>query len=107
MRIFHRAWLRNQESQALAGFNLFRFPPVPTCTYADGIKLCYWTMSAYVVVRFEQADKSLLLKVCRSRREDVSSFVRRSVLSELARLCYLSAEQAQALGIEAERRIKR
>ncbi len=63
--------------------------------------------TAPVVVRFDEADKSLLLKVCKNRREDISSFVRRSVLAELARLSYVSPEQAQALGVEVDKRSKR
>ena len=42
----------------------------------------------------------VLSRVCRSRGEDVSDFVRRAVLRELARLSFLSAEQKKALGVQ-------
>jgi len=45
-------------------------------------------------------DIELLKKVCKARGEDLSDFVRRSVRKELARLCYLSAEEKKALGME-------
>lgn len=35
--------------------------------------------------RIEQADKNLLVKVCNSRREDVSDFVGRTVIAEVAK----------------------
>lgn len=41
----------------------------------------------------------LVVKVSRNRGEDVSSFLRRLLLQELARLSYLSEEQKKALGI--------
>ena len=52
-----------------------------------------------VCVRFGDSDRILLVKVCRSRREDLSSFVRRAVLAELARLNYLPDSQKKALGV--------
>jgi len=53
----------------------------------------------WVTVRFEPSDKTLLVKVCKSRREDVSHFVRRSVMAELARLNYLPDSEKKALGV--------
>jgi len=53
-----------------------------------------------IAARFSQEDAFLLSKVCNSRREDVSDFVRRSVRKELGRLSYLSTEDKKALGIK-------
>jgi hypothetical protein len=44
-------------------------------------------------------DKKLLAKVCRERREDLSDFVRRSVMRELGRLGYLGVSERKALGV--------
>lgn len=43
-----------------------------------------------------------LRKVCRARGENISTFSRRAVLKELARLGYLSFEDCKALGLEGE-----
>lgn len=42
---------------------------------------------------------TLLRKICKDRGEDVSDFIRRSVLKELAALSFLPAEQKKALGV--------
>ena len=54
---------------------------------------------ALVGIKFDANDKRLLVKVCRQRGEDVSNFVRRSVLNSLAELGYLDPERAKALGL--------
>lgn len=41
----------------------------------------------------------LLKKVCDYRNEDLSDFIRRAVLKELASLSYLPEEQKKALGM--------
>ncbi|RLI19926.1 hypothetical protein DRO54_07380 [Candidatus Bathyarchaeota archaeon] len=41
----------------------------------------------------------LLKKVCEARGEDVSDFIRRAVLKELANLSFLPEEQKKALGM--------
>lgn len=56
----------------------------------------------HVNVRFAEQDKILLVEVCRERREDLSGFVRRSVMAELARLSYLPSETVKALGVETK-----
>ncbi len=56
-------------------------------------------MSSIVGVRFRDDDRRLLVKVCKSRREDLSDFVRRSVMAELARLNYLPDAEKKALGV--------
>lgn len=43
----------------------------------------------------------LLRMVCSQRGEDVSDFVRRAVLRELAALSYLSEVEKKALGVPA------
>ena len=45
---------------------------------------------------------ALVDEVSRARGEDISSFIRRLVLTELARLHYLSDDQKKALGIPME-----
>ena len=42
-----------------------------------------------------------LQKISRARGEDVSSFIRRSVLKELASLSFLTEEQKKALGMQS------
>ncbi len=53
-----------------------------------------------LAIRFVKDDVSLLCRVCNSRGEDLSSFIRRSVLLELARFGYFSNEKKKALGID-------
>lgn len=45
---------------------------------------------------------SMLTKVCTNRGEDVSDFVRRAILKELAELSFLPSEQKKALGVAAK-----
>ena len=56
-------------------------------------------MKELVGAWFEQEDKKLLRKVCEGRRETITDFVRRSVMSELARLSYLPDSEKKALGV--------
>ena len=57
-------------------------------------------MSSYALnVRIPQEIKELLGKVANDRGEDVSDFVRRALLKELASLNFLSEEQKKALGV--------
>lgn len=59
-------------------------------------------MSDIVSVRVHKEHKALLEKVSKARGEDVSDFVRRSILKELASLSFLSAEEKKALGVKTE-----
>lgn len=59
-------------------------------------------MSHFVAARIDPAVHELVKKVAMARGEDVSSFVRRSVLLELARLSFLPPEQGKALGLGRE-----
>jgi len=49
--------------------------------------------------RIEASDAELLRLVCKARRENMSDFIRRAVIKELARLSYLSEDERTALGI--------
>lgn len=49
-------------------------------------------------LRLRADDKELVRKVCEARGEDISDFVRRAILKELARLSFLSGDQKKALG---------
>jgi hypothetical protein len=51
-----------------------------------------------IALRIEVEEKELLRRICRARGEDLSSFVRRAIRMELARLSYLSEEEKKALG---------
>ena len=52
-------------------------------------------------VRIQKQDRELLDAVCKARGEDLSDFVRRAILKELASLGFLSVEQKKALGIKS------
>ncbi|MGI0081594.1 MAG: hypothetical protein ACRECH_18490 [Nitrososphaerales archaeon] len=54
---------------------------------------------AVVFARMSTKDVALIKRISKERGEDVSSFVRRAIKSELARLGYLSEYQRKALGI--------
>jgi predicted DNA-binding protein len=58
--------------------------------------------SITIGVRIPVTTKELLNKVSKNRGEDVSDFVRRSILKELASLSFLSVEEKKALGIRTE-----
>lgn len=58
--------------------------------------------NVYIGTRIELEIKELIERVCKSRGEDVSDFVRRSVRKELASMSYLPAEDKKALGIKTE-----
>ena len=49
--------------------------------------------------RFTQEDIELLKKVCIARGENISSFIRRAVKTELAKLSFYSSDVKKALGI--------
>jgi uncharacterized protein (DUF1778 family) len=53
----------------------------------------------WIVVRFEPTDRALIVKVAKSQRQDVSGFVRKCVLAEVARLGFLPDDQKRALGV--------
>jgi len=50
-----------------------------------------------VTFRIEEADRELLEKICRARGESLSSFVRRALRREFARLGFLSQDELKAL----------
>lgn len=55
--------------------------------------------TCWVSVRVDQKLKDLLTQVAAARRIAVSDLVRESLLRELAKLSYLSAEEKKALGL--------
>jgi hypothetical protein len=61
-------------------------------------------MSNNIVVgfRMEAGDAELLKTVCKARREDVSDFIRRSIMKELACLSFLPKDQKKALGVSPD-----
>lgn len=59
-------------------------------------------MNDTVSARMLHEHKTLLEKVCKARGEDISDFVRRSILKELASLSFLSSDEKKALGIKNE-----
>jgi len=60
-------------------------------------------LSENLSIRFSKRDLELLVKVSKARGEDPSSFIRRAMRMELARLGFLSEEEMQALGVADEK----
>lgn len=58
--------------------------------------------TAFLGIKIEPDLKSLAEQVSKSRGEGLSSFVRRSILKELASLSFLPDEQKKALGIQLQ-----
>ena len=56
-------------------------------------------MEKIIFTRINSEDLDLIKKVCQLRGENISTFVRRAVYQELARLGYLDKERQKALGI--------
>ena len=55
-----------------------------------------------VGIRVSEELHTQLKTISNARGEDVSDFVRRAILKELANLSFLSPEQKKALGIKLE-----
>jgi len=55
--------------------------------------------NVYIGTRIEIELKETLEKVCRLRGEDLSDFLRRAILKELAQLSFLPPDQKKALGV--------
>lgn len=62
-----------------------------------------------LAVRVTLEIRKLLDRVCSARGEDLSDFIRRSILKELASLSFLSDDTKKALGVQVEknRRVKK
>ncbi len=56
-------------------------------------------MNNTVFARMKQEHAQLVREVCDNRGEDVSDFIRRAVLKELASLSYLSEAEKKSLGM--------
>jgi uncharacterized protein (DUF1778 family) len=54
-------------------------------------------------VRLDTSDAKLMRKICKSRGEDLSDFVRRAIRTEMAKLDFLKPADKQALGIDTEK----
>jgi len=59
--------------------------------------------SFQIGVRLDPGDAELLKRICKSRGEDVSDFVRRAVRIEMANLGFLDAVDRKALGVKSTR----
>lgn len=55
-----------------------------------------------IYARMLEDEVKLIKKIAKARGETVSSFVRRAVKLELARLSFLNEEEKKALGMEAK-----
>jgi hypothetical protein len=53
-----------------------------------------------VGAKFTLGERKLIQEVCRARGESVSSFLRRTIKRELARMGYLSEKERKALEVE-------
>lgn len=53
----------------------------------------------HVGIRLKLEDKELLQRVCEDRGEDISTFVRRLIRMELARLSFYPENVKKALGV--------
>jgi len=51
-----------------------------------------------IALKIDKRDRELLNKICKARGESISSFVRRAVRREFARLGFLSEDELKALG---------
>lgn len=59
--------------------------------------------SVVMWVLFERKEAEKIKEVAKLRGEDTSSFFRRAVRIELAKLGYLTSQEQKALGIETEK----
>lgn len=57
---------------------------------------------ARIGVRLPRSDLLLVLRICASRGEDLSDFVRRAIRRELAKLSFLNLSEKKALGVKPE-----
>jgi predicted DNA binding CopG/RHH family protein len=51
-------------------------------------------------IRLPAKDVLLVKRICRSRGEHLSDFLRRAIRTELARLSFLKPEEKKALGVK-------
>ena len=64
-------------------------------------------MAQTIGERFEEHESQLLRKVVKLRGENLSSFLRRAVLLELARLNMLPDDEERALGLQPVAKARR
>lgn len=53
-------------------------------------------------IRIPKKDAALLKRICESRGEDLSDFVRRAIRTEMAKLSFLRPMDKKALGIKSK-----
>jgi len=58
-----------------------------------------------IFARMPKEEVDLIKKICKARGEDLSSFVRRAVKMELARLSFLSPLEKKALGLNTKQKV--
>jgi uncharacterized protein (DUF1778 family) len=63
------------------------------------VKQCLKERNSRIGIRLPGKDVLLLKRICRSRGEDLSDFVRRAILTEMAKLSFLSPLEKKALGV--------
>jgi uncharacterized protein (DUF1778 family) len=57
---------------------------------------------ARIGIRIPASDAALLKRICESRGEDLSDFVRRAIRTEMAKLHFLSSMERKALGVKTK-----
>jgi len=55
-----------------------------------------------ILIRLERQTRQILKEVAHARGEHVSSFARRAIMGELAKLGFLDDQQSKALGIHSQ-----
>jgi len=56
---------------------------------------------AVILIRLQRKTADILREVARARGEHTSSFARRAIMTELAKLGFLDEQESKALGIHA------
>lgn len=69
----------------------------------SGVNRTMTERTSQIGVRLDSSDAVLLKRVCKSRGEDLSDFVRRAIRTELAKLSFLKPIDKKALGIKPEK----
>jgi uncharacterized protein (DUF1778 family) len=57
--------------------------------------------------RLPSGDRVLLKRICNSRGEDLSDFIRRAIRTEMAKLSFLKPLDKKALGLQVEHQCAR
>ena len=65
----------------------------------SGVNRTMTEKTSQIGVRLDSSDATLLKRICKSRGEDLSDFVRRAVRTEMANLGFLNPLDKKCLGI--------